>query len=168
MKRQGQMQLSETIAILFIFFVLILFGIIFYYKYSQVALKQENEELLQKRAVATTLKALFLPELICSDGDTEPEDNCVDMLKARHARQTFEAHESIYFQLFSFSRISVHQIYPPVLPENSELLIWDKPKDEFTKLESTFFVVALRDETLAQDRNPENFAFGYLQVGVYS
>jgi len=93
---KGQSHMTETIAILFIFFVLVFFGILFYYKYSQVSLKQEKEELLGKRAIETTLKALFLPELICSNGEAEPEDNCVDMLKVRHANVTFRLHNQTY------------------------------------------------------------------------
>jgi len=155
--------MTETIAILFIFFVLVFFGILFYYKYSQVSLKQEKEELLGKRAIETTLKALFLPELICSNGEAEPEDNCVDMLKVRHANVTFRLHNQTYFDLLSYSKISIYKVYP-----ESEIkepfVLYDKPKPDWEKKEATYFVLTLRDELQGQD----NYGFGYIKVEVYS
>ena len=206
MKKKGQMQMSETVAILFIFFVLVFFGIIFYYKYSQVAVKQEKEELLGKRAIETTLKALFLPELICSNGEAEPEDNCFDMIKARHAARTFKRHNQTYFDLFSYSKITLHQVYPEfetsslgweestdqevsgdeveqgaytlrkvedgenedsetdVFQDNGDIILYDKPRPNWERRESTYFVVALRDQIKGLDY----YGFGYLQVEVYS
>lgn len=162
-RRKGQIQTSETIAVLFIFFVLILFGIIFYYKYQQVAIRERGEELLSLRAMDTTLKVLFLPELMCSKGEAEPEDNCVDLLKVRHANETMQQHlEDYYFNLFSYSTISIHQLYP----DERVYLIYDKPKLPFSRKESTFFVVSVRDDTRGGS-NPQ-YGFGYVQVEVYS
>ena len=81
MKRKGQVRMTETIAVLFIFFILVLFGIIFFYKYQTIALKEQQEELLGARAIDTTLKVLFMPELSCTKGEAEPEDNCFDLIK---------------------------------------------------------------------------------------
>ena len=161
--RKAQIQTSETIAVLFIFFVLILFGIIFYYKYQQVAIRERGEELLSLRAMDTTLKVLFLPELICSKGEAEPEDNCVDLLKVRYANETMHQHlEDYYFDLFSYSTISIHQLYP----DQHTYIIYDKPKPSFMRKESTFFVVSVRDDTRGGS-NPQ-YGFGYVQVEAYS
>lgn len=157
--RKGQVQLSETIAVLFIFFVLLVFGIIFYYKYQQVAIKQQGEELLAARAMDTTLRILFLPELFCSQGDAEPEDNCIDVLKLRQVNETIQKHiEDYYFDLFSYSTVTVAQLYP--VPRT--FVVYDKPKPEYTKRESTYFVVSVRDDTLG------SYGYGYVKVEVYS
>ena len=63
---KGQIRLTETIAILFIFFLLVALGISFYAKYSKVAFQEREEELLQNRAVKATLKASFIPNLAVS------------------------------------------------------------------------------------------------------
>ncbi len=161
--RRGQLQTSETIAVLFIFFVLVLFGIIFYYKYQQVAIRERGEELLSLRAMDTTLKVLFLPELMCSKGEAEPEDNCVDLLKVRHANETMQEHlEDYYFNLFSYSTVSIHQLYP----DERVYLIYNKPKPSFTRKESTYFVVSIRDDT--QSISNPAYGFGYVQVEAYS
>lgn len=163
MGRKGQMQMTETIAILFIFFILLLFGIIFYFRYQQSAFQEKQEELLGVRAMETTLKALFMPELICSRGEAEPEDNCFDTLKLDSAAAVLEDNkDDYYFEIFSYAKITVHQVYP----EEKEWLLYEKTKPESTRKEPTFFVVTLRDEL--SDSTQAQYGFGYVSVEVYS
>lgn len=170
--KKGQMHITETIAVLFIFFILLMFGIIFYYKYQQVAFKDKQEELLAARAMDTTLKALFLPELMCTKREAEPEDNCIDMMKLRSANVTFKRYlNDYYFGIFSYSRIRIVNIN-----NNESWMLYDKEKtiklDDGTmaanwqKLEKTYFVVTLRDEIKGQGE--PSYDFGYVEVGVYS
>ncbi|MEW5896526.1 MAG: hypothetical protein AB1668_02435 [Nanoarchaeota archaeon] len=163
MNKKGQTHISETIAVLFIFFILVLFGVVFYYKYQQSAIREEQEELLATRAMESTLKALYLPELICSKGEAEREDDCFDMLKLRSANNTFNEYmDSYYFDIFSYSKIYVKEVYP----QQKEWVLYDKPKPDFTRKEPTYFVTALRDDT-AGEIEPK-YSFGYLVVEVYS
>jgi hypothetical protein len=169
-KKKGQARMNETIATLFIFFVLILFGIMFFYQYQKVAIKEKNEELLANRAMDTTVKTLFLPELICTKGEAEPEDNCFDLMKLRYAEQTFTSHlTDYYYEIFSYAKITVQEVYPG----NKTYLLYDKEKPPledgssgWTRKEPTYFVVTLKDEN-----NPEetpNYGFGYINIEVYS
>ena len=80
---KGQVHITETVGVLFIFFILVGMGMLFYYQYQEYSFKEQQKTFLQTKAVETTLRALFLPELLCSRGESESEDNCVDMLKAR-------------------------------------------------------------------------------------
>ena len=164
--------MTETIAVLFIFFVLLLFGIIFYYKYQQVAVKEKQEELLAARAMDTTLKTLFLPELTCTRREAEPEDNCIDMLKMRQANATFRKYiNDYYFGIFSYARIRVVD-----LTDKQEWILYDKEKtkildngtvvSDWEKRENTYFVVTLRDEIKGQGE--ARYDWGYIEAGVYS
>lgn len=163
--KKAQIHMTETVAVLFIFFVLILFGIIFYYQYQRVAIKEKNDELIAARAMDTTLKVLFLPELACSQGEAETEDNCADLMKVRHINAVFEQHtEDYFFNIFSYARISIQQVYP--LNEEQEYVLYDKPKPGFTHKEPTFFVVSLRDESKSGTKTV--YGLGYLVVEVYS
>ncbi len=163
MTRKGQMQITETIAILFIFFILLLFGLLFYFRYQQAAFLEKQEEALGVRAMETTLKTLFMPELICSRGEAEPEDNCFDVLKLNSADAILLKHlDDYYFEIFSYATISVRQVYP----EQKEWILYDKTKPDYTRKEPTFFVVTLRDELAAQ--NQPQYGFGYVAVEVYS
>ena len=163
MMSKGQLQMTETIAILFIFFVLLLFGVIFYFRYQKIAFQEKQEELLAARAMESTLKLLFMPELICSRGEAEPEDNCFDVLKLNATQKTMQQYlDDYYFEIFSYATIEVRETYP----ENKTWILYDKPKLDFTRKEPTFFVVTLRDE-LAGINQPE-YGFGYVSVTVYS
>lgn len=156
---------------LFIFFILVMFSIIFYYKYQQVSLNEKSELLLQSRAVDVTLKTLFLPELLCSRGDAEPEDNCLDLLKLQHANATMERHRvDYYFNLFSYARIYVTEVYPFFNPAGSCAeghcwVLYDYPKPDATKEEVTYFIVTLRDDTAGIQ---PQYRLGYVSVVVYS
>ena len=169
-KKNGQARMNETIAIVFIFFVLILFGIMFFYQYQKVAIKEKNEKLLGNRAMDTTLKTLFLPELICTKGEAEPEDNCFDLMKLRHAEKTFSAHlTDYYYEIFSYAKITVQEVYPG----NKTYLLYnkEKPKNEdgsqgWTRKEPTYFVVTLKDENNVEEK--ANYGFGYINIEVYS
>ena len=174
MKRKGQARMTETISVLFIFFILLLFGIVFYYQYQKIAIKEQQEEQLASRAMEVTLTALFLPELQCSRGEAEPEDNCFDLLKMEHAGMIFQDPQKLnkyYFDIFSYATIIVNQTYP----EREDWVLYDKPKirineagekvPDYTKKEPTYFVVALRNDF--QGANPV-YSYGYVKVEVYS
>lgn len=174
LKKNGQVRISETIAVIFIFFVIILFGVIFYYKYQQVSLKEQQEEMLGARAMDTTLKTLFLPELQCSRGEAEPEDNCIDMMKLPGAATVFKENENYYFNIFSYANVSIHQLYPDA--EEKVWILYDKEKvklseegileKDWQRKEATYFVLTLRDQRKANGEF--TYGFGYLKVEVYS
>ena len=63
-QKKGQVQMSETIAVMFIFFILVVFGLIFYFKFSTIAAQQAEEELFGQKAIDTTTKVIFLPGTI--------------------------------------------------------------------------------------------------------
>lgn len=164
MNKKTQIRLTESIAVLIIFFILVGLGISFYAKYRTYAFENQKEEALQARAIVTTLKALFLPELICSRGEAEPEENCVDMLKARHFQELLGEHfNDYYFDVFSYANITLFSLYP----QQEKWQIYAHPKEDNEHSEVTHFVVVLRDE-LAGEKAVPAYGFGYMQVEVYS
>lgn len=157
--KKGQVHLTETIAVLFIFFILIIFGMIFYSKYQQISFKEKSEEFVASRAMDTTLQILFLPELICSRGEAEPEDNCIDLMKLRHANETMQDHaEDYYFDMLSYATITITQLSA----EEKNFVLYDKPQPNYKKKEPTYFVVSLRDDVVG------SYGLGYVKVEVYS
>lgn len=163
-RKRGQVQMIETITVLFVFFILVAVGIMFYAKYQKAAFEEKRQELQLVKASTIALRAVFMPELQCTKGEAEPEDYCIDMVKARsffNALRPF--FEEYYFDLFSFGSITLTQLYPE---ENSlPLELYVKSK-EGGKPITTQFVVALRDETKG-GVNPA-YGYGYLEVKVYS
>ena len=110
MERKAQIQILETIAVLFIFFILIALGFIFYTKIFKSNLETEKEEFSQAKSVNIAQRAMFMPELQCSD-DNIVKENCIDILKLQSAKQIIEDN-IIYYDLLEFSDISISQIYP--------------------------------------------------------
>jgi hypothetical protein len=192
--KYGQAKMTETIAVLFIFFVLLMFGIVFFYKYQQVSFKEEEQKLLANRAMESTLTALFLPELQCTRGDAEAEDNCIDKLKLINFKDVVDSHlNDYYFSMFSFAKITVFEVYPRprLIGEDGEPVEIERLEEEFikeqwsiynkelvrkneegvlvpswTKKEPTYFVVALRDQIAATGESV--YSYGYVKVEVYS
>ncbi|MFH0701890.1 MAG: hypothetical protein V2A62_05655 [Candidatus Woesearchaeota archaeon] len=168
--RKGQIHVSETIAVLFIFFVLVAFGMIFYFKYAQYSLKEEQDQLAVARAIRTTSKTLFLPELACTKGESEAEDDCIDMMKLRQVNATFSRHlQEYYYNIFGYAKIKVVKMYPK--PE--ELwIIYDLHRpinntdETFLPISSTYFIVTLRDEAVEGEKI--HYGYGYIEVGVYT
>ncbi len=160
--KKGQARLSESVAVMFIFFVLVLFGIMFYYKYSQIAMVEKEERLVDERAIDMTLRTLFLPELMCTRGKAEPEDNCVDMMKVRHVNNTFQYFD-YYFNLFGYAKIVVYETYPG----NNNWVLYDRQRiNTSMEYRPTFFIVTLKDE--ASNLVEADYRFGYLEVGIYT
>ncbi|MBS3139379.1 hypothetical protein J4479_00065 [Candidatus Woesearchaeota archaeon] len=158
--RSAQIHLSETVAVIFIFFVLILFGAIFYYKFQEVSFKEKQQELLASRAIDTTTKMLFLPEVSCTKQESEAEPNCFDMMKARHVAELFKEFNQTYFELFSYAKITINQTYP----EPFELVVYNQEPGKWANKKPTFFVVALKDE----QKSPGYYGYGQVKVEVYS
>ena len=192
--KKGQMQMMETIGVIFIFFVLILFGSIFYFKFQEISFQERQEKLLAQKAMDITLISLFLPELQCSKGISEAEDNCVDLTKVRALQTALSGGGSnfindYYFNIFGFANISVTMVYP----EEYTWTIYEFEKtsiDEdgnrypsWDRKEVTHFVVTLRDQLAGFQNNggganPDNYnplqdyeikyGFGYVTVEVYN
>lgn len=109
--KKAQIQIGETIAVLFVFFILIIVGFIFYVKVIKSNLEIEKEELSQLRSIGIAQRVMFLPEIQCSE-DNIIIDNCIDVLKLDSAQSIMKENELYYYDLLEFSDINIIQIYP--------------------------------------------------------
>jgi len=109
--KRAQIQMGETIAVLFVFFVLITIGFIFYVKVVKSNIEQEKDEFSQLRSVGVAQRVMFLPELQCSE-DNIIKDNCIDILKIDSAQSLMKENKVYYYDLLQFSEVSISQIYP--------------------------------------------------------
>ncbi len=162
MGKKSQIQMGESIAILFIFFVLLIFGFVFYMNIMKGSAKVEVEENIQLKAVGIAQKASFLPELQCSEENVRVED-CIDRHKLEAVHNLLSENNIYYFDIFEFSNISVRKVYP--FPEVGETIDWelyDNVPGEFTSKLSTFIPVSLFNSTT------KSYDFGILAVEVYT
>lgn len=102
----------ETIAIMLIFFILLVLGFVFYLKiasYGQVGKVAKVQEL---ESIRVSQMISFFPELQCSNKNIIDE-NCFDKYKVMSfAVLDNQTKDSVYYPFFYYSTIQVTQIYP--------------------------------------------------------
>lgn len=149
--------MGESIAILFVFFILLVFGFVFYMNVMQSSAKVEREENLQLKAIGIAQKASFLPELQCSEENVRLE-NCIDLLKLNAASSLLKINNIHYFDVFEYSRIKVNRIYPP---NNEEWTLYNRTLANFSNRLFTNIPISLFNATLKE------YSFGILTVEVF-
>lgn len=127
------MQMGESIAIIIIVILLVVFGFVFYTKWAQAKISMGAAGSREEDAFAVASIVANLPELHCSK-NTVVELACYDLLKIEHLRtmitdsnaglrsyppETCQLSQDMtkdafffYNSLFKNSRISVYEIYP--------------------------------------------------------
>ena len=138
--RKSQIQIGETIAVLFVFFILIVMGFLFYVKVIKSNIEIEQEELSQLRSVGIAQRIMFLPELQCSE-DNIVIDNCIDILKLDSAQSIMKENEIYYYDLLEFSEINISQIYP----DEAEWNVYSRKTENFRSKFVTNVPISLYD-----------------------
>lgn len=119
----------ETIAVLFVFFILLIVGLIFYSGVERKSLENDLREFNQLRVIENAQLISFLPELECPT--SLEKDNCIDLYKIKVVEDIFEQNKVYYYDIFGFSTVTVIQIFPQVIPpEDGKWIIYDNPKDD--------------------------------------
>lgn len=157
MKRRSQIQIGETIAVLFVFFILVIIGFIFYVSVVKGNLESQKEESSQLRSIAIAQKIMFLPELQCSEGNIII-DNCVDILKLKSAQGIMRENELYYYDMLEFSEINISQIYP----DEAKWSVYSRKTEDFTNKFVTNVPVSLYDPTTRKH------GFGILTIETLS
>ena len=141
---------------LFVFFVLILIGLIFYVKIIKGNIESDKEEASQLRAIGIAQRVMFLPELQCSE-DNIIKDNCIDVWKLESADILMDNKEVDYFDLLEFSDVKVVQIYPE--PDNWTLYTrkLENANKFVTNVPISLYIPTTR-----------KYAFGVLTIETYS
>ncbi len=121
---KAQIKMTETIGVMFIFFLLVIFGFVFYARIQATSYQGLIIEENEKRAVEVAQRAFTLPELQCSSNNIVT-DNCIDILKLEAMSNMLKADQTLqvnYYDNFESSKLIVRQIYPI----KKEWLIYDR------------------------------------------
>ena len=160
--------MGETIAVLFIFFILLIGGFMFYAKVQKTSIGRDVEERSELDAIDIAQKASFLPELQCSY-ENVPRMNCVDMLKLEAMDAVTSERPTLYYDQFFFSHIYVAQIYPSD-PDNNpgtpppSWTVYENIKEDWTSNITTHIPVSIYDPVGYSGAGQTNF--GVLVVEV--
>ena len=154
--KNAQIQMMETIAVLFIFFILVVMGFVFYAKILKGNLELQKEESVQLNAIEVAQRASSLPELQCSE-DNIVSDNCIDILKLEAASGIIQQNDVYYYDRLLFSKITVNEIYP----DDNEWTLYSRPLEDFSNKITTSIPISLFNPT--KNKN----AFGIMTVELF-
>jgi len=160
--RKAQLKMGENIAIIFIFILLVVFGMVFFFKVQTVGIKIKQQENIELSAIQVAQKVSFLPELRCSS-ENIPVPDCYDALKMEYMMEVAQGpdgDEAYYYDTFKYSTIYVEEIFPG----NRTWMIYDNRGDKESKL-STQIPISIYDPMTS---TLGGYYFGILHVGVWS
>jgi hypothetical protein len=157
-KRKAQIKMFETIAVLVVFFFLLVFGVSFYFVLQRSSLNRQIERNSQITSVEFTQKISDLPELDCALAGIEI-DNCIDRIKLEKLMEALQDDmlALYYFNIFGYSRISLRTVYPEIT------------ETELYAREPESFASAYRNQIplLIYDTLENDYAFSVLEVTTY-
>ena len=153
--------MGETVGILFVFFILLVFGFVFYMNVMRSSSEVDLEENLQLKAIGIAQKASFLPELQCSEENVRTED-CIDLYKLKALSDMVDGNRLYYYDIFEYSDIYVKEIFPDLWEDEGDWkYLYQNSLTEYKDKISTFIPVSLYDP------NDKSYSFGILAVEVY-
>lgn len=159
------MKMFESVAVLIIFFILLVFGFIFYGNVAKHRIRTDIQEAIQLQAIEVAQRVSFLPELICTSGEEIENYDCIDLLKLDMASQIMNESKESYHDILGYTTIRVKEIYP----SNREWELYSNPLGE-NKL-SSFIPTLLYDARgsgSCSGVGRGRCSFGVLIVEVYS
>ena len=109
--KKSQVHVSETILVLFVVIVILMMGVVVYFKFSVEKNKDLAEELSEEQATIMLAKAVGLEELSC-DGA-----GCIDTAKFLPFKRVLGEEFDMYNRIFGRKRITITEVYP--IPHDS-------------------------------------------------
>lgn len=159
-KKKGQIQLFETIAVLLVFFIIVGFGMAFYFYISRESSIKEHQRALELNAITTAQKVSTLPELDCIQVGVHLE-KCFDTLKIDAFRKILLDPSSMakdaYFETMGYSNLTVRQIFPT----GGTMNIYNNMPGPNVSIEKTFLPINTYDPLT------RTYGFAVLEVSFY-
>ncbi len=160
MRKKGQIQLFETIAVLLVFFIIVGFGMAFYFYISKESAIKEHRRALELNAITTAQKVSTLPELDCIQVGVHLE-KCFDTLKMKSLAKilndpTTQAKDN-YFETMGYSKLAVTKIFPT----GGSIDIYDNKPADSVSTEKTFLPINTYDPLI------KTYGFAVLEVSFY-
>ena len=123
----------------------------------QTTVEIGKEESSQLDAIKIAQKLSSLPELQCSQQNIITE-NCIDKLNLDALSGVINQNEIHYFDMFSFSKITVREVYPDV---RELAVIYERPLDSYSSKSVIDIPVSLFDPV--ENKN----SFGVMKVELF-
>jgi len=148
-----------TIAVLIVFFIILMFGFIFYTQVERISFERSQTEAEARRSIAVAQVVVNLPELQCSLAAGVEKGICFDLYKILAFNETYTNYWTYYYNMFGYAEINVTQIN---LEDDIEIN-YQIYKNTGDKNSSTLGLIPI------SIYNPigKNFSFGVVEVRSY-
>lgn len=110
--KRGQLQIQETILAIFIFIVLIMFGLVFFYRVQSASITGDFNEFQKEKLSVDFITLGDLPEFSCSKAGIK--ESCIDtgkLIVFVGMNSTKETRD-YYFDRFGYKTITISEVYP--------------------------------------------------------
>ena len=171
MKKKAQMQIQETILVVFIFIIIMIFGLILFFRFTEQSIIQghfENEK-LRFESMITTFP--LTPEIRCSF--LSQEASCIDSYKllAFKTLNKEEYYKNYYRSNLGYINITIYSLYPEKngkICESatiSDCGVWDLYVNKPKKINNKFVV---RSPVSLYYPDKDGFGIGEIVIEWYS
>lgn len=161
MNDKGQVRMMETIAVLFIFFILIGLSLIFYAQFQKGEIQEQQRELAAQKTTNIIVKAANLPELKCTKGGDVDVPNCVDYYKLNRTKEIMNNSIDYYFDIFGYATIRVKEIQP----KKRNWTIYKRTINNTQRITLAQIPIAIRKP---KEKTQPEYYFGVLEIESYS
>ncbi len=110
MNKKAQLEIQETIIVVFIFVVLLSIGMLLFYRFQLSSLDQQKIEIEDKKFEMMLLTFPNSAEIECSSN--LQTRNCIDSLKVLSLKKSIEQDPPSYFKKFGYKKITLTSLYP--------------------------------------------------------
>ena len=161
-RKKAQIKMGETMAILVIFFFLLVIGLSFYVKVQQFTFDRQTRGVQEMKAIQVAQKSAFMPELQCSFKNI-PVDNCYDQLKITYFNEALsdDRIRLKYGDIFGLATLEVEQIYPEPSGGGKYLIYNNTDTSRTYERRTAQIPISLYD---ARERT---YSFAILRVDIY-
>ncbi len=113
--KKGQIHITETLLVVFVMVIMIIIGVIIYFKFSLEESKSLEYELSERQATIMLAKVMTLDELACSDED------CIDTAKILPFKRALGENFNRYKKIFGRKKIVLKILYPDGVDEECDI-----------------------------------------------
>ena len=175
--KRAQLQIQETILVVFIFIILIILGMVFFYRVQSASIADDFREFQSEKLAVDFITLGDLPEFSCSRAGVR--ENCVDTVKMTAFQGLAGENGRLreyYLERFGYKNVTVYQIYP--VRNNAECGrgrisdcgVWNIYTEKPARITSKRVLdtpVSLYFPCSAEGCTDDNYAIGLMVVEAY-
>ncbi|MFH1133841.1 MAG: hypothetical protein V1735_05075 [Nanoarchaeota archaeon] len=157
--KRSQIKMTENIAIIFVFSLLLMAGLVFYVRVKEGMMKDKQAAANDLESIEVAQRIAYLSEIRCTRDNVEVP-NCIDALKAGIVAKHSARFPEDYFLTFGRTKVILRIVYPPpIAPDTGNLTIFDFACTDCKQHKRAFIPVSIYNPTA-----PTGYGFGYLDI----